>query len=77
MKVLITGFDPFNGESVNPAFEAIKLLPNIILDVDIIKLEIPTVFKKSMKYIEKIMENIKPDIIILVGQAGPETFFII
>lgn len=70
MKVLITGFDPFNGESVNPAFEAIKLLPNIILDVDIIKLEIPTVFKKSVKYIEKIMENIKPDIIILVGQAG-------
>lgn len=70
MKVLITGFDPFNGESINPAFEAIKLLPNTILDVDIIKLEIPTVFKKSMKYIEKTIENINPDIIILVGQAG-------
>lgn len=70
MKVLITGFDPFNGESINPAFEAIKLLPNTILDVDIIKLEIPTVFKKSISYIEKTIENIKPDIIILVGQAG-------
>ena len=70
MKVLITGFDPFNGESINPAFEAIKLLPNTILDVDIIKLEIPTVFKKSISYIEKTIENINPDIIILVGQAG-------
>lgn len=70
MKVLITGFDPFNGETINPAFEAIKLLPNTILDVDIIKLEIPTVFKKSMEYIEKIIENVNPDVIILVGQAG-------
>ena len=70
MKVLITGFDSFNGESINPAFEAIKLLPNTILDVDIIKLEIPKIFKKSIKYIEKTIENINPDIIILVGQAG-------
>ena len=30
MKVLLTGFDPFGGESVNPAFEAIKLLPDTI-----------------------------------------------
>jgi pyroglutamyl-peptidase len=70
MKVLITGFDPFNGEIINPAFEAIKLLPNIILNVDIIKLEIPTVFKKSMEHIEKTIEKFNPDIIILVGQAG-------
>ena len=30
MKVLVTGFDPFGGESVNPAYEAVKLLPDII-----------------------------------------------
>jgi pyroglutamyl-peptidase len=70
MKVLITGFDPFNGETINPAFEAIKLLPDTILNVNLIKLEIPTVFKKSIEYIEKVIEKIKPDIIILVGQAG-------
>ena len=34
MKVLVTGFDPFGGEPVNPAFEAVKMLPD----------EIPTVF---------------------------------
>ena len=44
MKLLVTGFDPFGGESVNPAYEAVKLLPDIIEGAQIIKLEIPTVF---------------------------------
>ena len=30
MRVLITGFDPFGGASINPAYEAVKLLPDII-----------------------------------------------
>lgn len=30
MKILLTGFDPFGGETVNPAFEAVKLLPDTI-----------------------------------------------
>lgn len=70
MKVLITGFDPFNGESINPAFEAIKLLPNIISNANIIKLEIPTVFEKSVENVKKAIEKHNPDIIISVGQAG-------
>lgn len=31
MKILVTGFDPFGGEKINPALETIKLLPNEIL----------------------------------------------
>ena len=46
MKVLITGFDPFGGESINPALEAVKALPDTIAGAEIIKLEIPTVFRK-------------------------------
>ena len=42
MKVLLTGFDPFGGESVNPAFEAIKLLPSTIAGAEIVYVEIPT-----------------------------------
>ena len=52
MKVLITGFDPFGGESVNPALEAVKALPDTIAGAEIIKLEIPTVFRKSLEKIE-------------------------
>ena len=70
MKILITGFDPFGGENINPALEAVKKLPDTILGQEVIKIEIPTVFRKSL---EKIEENIKkhnPDVVISVGQAG-------
>ncbi|BBE31258.1 pyrrolidone-carboxylate peptidase [Tepiditoga spiralis] len=70
MKVLITGFDPFGNESINPAFEAIKLLPNKVLNSNIIKLELPTIFNKSIEILEKKIIEIDPDIIICVGQAG-------
>ena len=43
-KLLITGFDPFGGESINPAWEAVRLLPDVIRDFELVKLEIPTVF---------------------------------
>ena len=70
MKVLITGFDPFGGESINPALEAVKLLPETISGAEVIKLEIPTVFRKSLAKIEEAMELHKPDIVISIGQAG-------
>ena len=73
MKVLITGFDPFGSETINPAFEAIKLLPNKILNSHIIKLELPTVFNKSIMLLENKITEINPDIIICVGQAGGRT----
>jgi pyroglutamyl-peptidase len=70
MKVLITGFDPFGGESVNPAYEAVKLLPDNIKGAEIIKLEIPTVFSKSGLAVEAGIKEHNPDIVINVGQAG-------
>lgn len=70
MKVLITGFDPFGGEAINPALEAVMALPNQIKDIEIIKLEIPTVFGKSLAKIREAIECYNPDIVISVGQAG-------
>ncbi|GAA0127092.1 MULTISPECIES: pyroglutamyl-peptidase I [Clostridium] len=70
MKVLITGFDPFGGEKVNPALEAVKLLPDIISGAEVIKLEIPTVFRKSVIHIDEAIKMNNPDIVISVGQAG-------
>ncbi|WP_368235382.1 pyroglutamyl-peptidase I [Clostridium perfringens] len=70
MKVLITGFDPFGGESINPALEAVKMIPENIEGAQVIKLEIPTVFRKSLEKIEEKIEEIKPDVVISVGQAG-------
>ncbi len=70
MKVLVTGFDPFGGEPVNPAFEAVKMLPDEIAGAEIIKLEIPTVFSKCGPAVEAGLKKYEPDIVINVGQAG-------
>lgn len=70
MKVLITGFDPFGGESVNPALEAVMALPDQIGEAEVIKLEIPTVFGKSLTKIREAVELHNPDVVISVGQAG-------
>ena len=70
MKVLITGFTPFGGEQINPAYEAIKGLEENINEAQIIKKEISTVFHKSILELETIIENENPDLVICVGQAG-------
>ena len=73
MKILVTGFDPFEKELVNPGFEAVKLLPDKIKDAQIIKVEIPTSFKRSAIKIAEVIEEHDPDVILSVGQAGGRT----
>ncbi|MBE6878603.1 MAG: pyroglutamyl-peptidase I [Ruminococcaceae bacterium] len=70
MKILVTGFDPFDKEKINPAYEAVKLLPDKINSAEIIKKEIPTVFGKGACEMEKAIEQHNPDYVICVGQAG-------
>ena len=70
MKILITGFDPFGGEPINPALEAVKKLPETIGNAEVIKLEIPTVFYKSLEKIEEAIKLHKPDVVVSIGQAG-------
>ncbi len=69
-KILITGFDPFGGETINPAWEAVKRLPDRVGQWDLCKLEIPTVFSQAAQKALKAAEEIGPDVIINVGQAG-------
>lgn len=70
MKIIITGFDPFGGESVNPAYEAVKLLPDEIGGAQVIKLEVPTVFGKAGEVLEAGIKEHQPDAVICIGQAG-------
>ena len=70
MKILVTGFDPFGGEKINPALETIKRLPDTILGAQIIKLEIPTVVGKSLAKITEAVEKENPDVVLSIGQAG-------
>lgn len=70
MKILVTGFDPFGGENINPAYEVVKKLSENIGGAEVIKLQIPTAFNKSLENtIEKIKE-VNPDFVLNIGQAG-------
>lgn len=70
MKILVTGFDPFGGETVNPAIETVKRLPDSVAGAEIIKLEIPTVCHKSLRVIDEAIAEYDPDVVLSIGQAG-------
>lgn len=70
MTILVTGFDPFGGETVTPAYEAVKLLPDTIADAEIVKKDITTEFIHAGVVLESAIIEYKPDAVICVGQAG-------
>lgn len=67
-QLLITGFDPFGGESVNPSWEAVSRLPEVIGAYRLTKLQIPTVFGLAARRVLAAAKD--PDVILCVGQAG-------
>lgn len=69
MKIIVTGFDPFGGEKINPSIECVKALPEIE-GVELIRLELPTVFNESAKRLNEVINDVKPDAVLSVGQAG-------
>lgn len=68
MKILLCAFDPFGGESINPALEAVKAVK--VDGIELVKAEIPTVFYKSLEKATAIIDEIAPDAVIMIGQAG-------
>ncbi|MCZ6944878.1 pyroglutamyl-peptidase I, partial [Bacillus mycoides] len=69
--VLVTGFDPFGGESINPAWEVAKSLhEKTIGEYKIISKQVPTVFHKSIRVLKEYIEELSPEMIICIGQAG-------
>ena len=60
MRILVTGFEPFGGETINPSWEAVKLLPDKIEDAEIIKLEIPPVRYRALDVIENAIVTYNP-----------------
>lgn len=69
-KLLITGFEPFDGEEINPSWEAVKLLPSVISDFALTKLQIPVLFGKASDMVFALADEIHPDVILCIGQAG-------
>lgn len=72
-KLLITGFEPFDGEIINPSWEAVALLPDVIGEYALTKLLIPVVFGKSAQTVIEKANEICPDVVLCIGQAGGRT----
>lgn len=70
MKILVTGFEPFGGESRNPSAEVVERLPEQIAGARIVKLILPTVRYEAPQKAEQAVEEHRPDVVLSIGQAG-------
>lgn len=67
--LLITGFDPFGGATVNPSWEAVERLPEQIGKWKLCKLQIPTVFGLAAKTVLEKAQEVSPGAILCLGVA--------
>ena len=72
-QLLITGFEPFGGEEINPSWEAVSRLPDEIGGYTLTKLRIPVEFDKAAQAVLDEADQILPDVILCIGQAGGRT----
>ena len=70
MKVLLTGFQPFGGETMNPAWEAVADVKEEICGAQIVKVQVPVTFADAIPVVYEAMKREQPDVVICVGQAG-------
>jgi len=73
MKALVTGFEPFGGDRVNPSFEALQLLPSRLGAVDIATRALPVVYGVALPVLRDAIATTEPDIVLCVGLAGGRT----
>ena len=69
LKILVTGFEPFNGGSVNPSEQIVhRLVPPE--GVTLFKEILPVEFKKAAVKLQELFQEYQPDVVLSVGQAG-------
>jgi pyroglutamyl-peptidase len=73
--VLLTGFEPFENEAVNPSWEAVRAFDGVQLDtpagrVQLIARQLPCVFGNANQVLSELLATLEPDLVIAVGQAG-------
>ena len=72
--VLLTGFEPFEQEPINPSWEAVRALDGErIGDAVVVARQLPCVFGKAIDAMSALVASLHPDVVIAVGQAGGRT----
>ena len=70
MKLLITGFEPFGQEAINPSQAVLELLPKQLEETRLCFLTLPVAFGTALPLIEEAIRHEKPDVVLSLGQAG-------
>lgn len=68
--ILVTGFDPFGGQEINPAWEAARRLPPLIGPCRLHTLQVPTVYGRAGKMVLACAQTLAPAAIVCLGQAA-------
>ena len=69
--ILLTGFEPFNDEKINPSWEAVSALEGWHEgDFVVHSRQLPVVFVDANRVMHQAVEELQPSIVIAVGQAG-------
>lgn len=69
-KLLITGFSPFGEHSINPSWEAVQLIPDVIGEYELTKLCLPTVYGEAARMVLDTAEQIGADAVLCLGLAA-------
>ncbi|HEX8404094.1 MAG TPA: pyroglutamyl-peptidase I [Duganella sp.] len=69
--ILLTGFEPFNQETINPSWEAVRSLQGWHEGDFVVHARLlPCAFGQAKKAMHRAVEELQPSIVIAVGQAG-------
>jgi len=70
-RILVTGFDPFGGATVNPSWTAVHLLHGrVIAGHEVVGAQLPTEFGRSLEVLRELMGLHRPRLVLCTGQAG-------
>ncbi|MDR0807009.1 MAG: pyroglutamyl-peptidase I [Enterobacteriaceae bacterium] len=69
--ILVTGFEPFGGEHINPSWEVVRQLDGMTIgDMTVIARQLPCEFGTSLETLYSMIDELMPQMVIGVGQAG-------
>ncbi|WP_448629505.1 pyroglutamyl-peptidase I [Cellulomonas soli] len=73
-RVLLTGFGPFDNQSVNASWQAVRGVAQVwdavARDADLVIRELPVSFRRAPTVLEAAIVDLRPDVVVCVGEAG-------